>query len=274
MTFLELKKEVCSLGFERNFGEDRDLLFCAERALRQIAAERPCESVFPFIKPKTTPILHIPTIRCRVGDMPTFALPNGGYSLRVRGTGKVSAGRRTTPFSNGYVQLRGRCRSDESLVFSGTEDFFVYDLCLFDAPFLSEAEIPFGAEMSEYDMESLIPRFWGFAAPVTDGRGRILRDVQQTNGKLRVPSAYSGEIRIPYRRAPRPIDPERQSEAIDVRADVLHLLPLLTAAYLWLDDHPERAQYYMGLYRDGMNRIAYRGDGSVRAAVEDVHGWA
>ena len=52
------------------------------------------------------------------------------------------------------------------------------------------------------------------------------------------------------------------------------IVPLLAAAYVWLDDDAEKAQYYMSLYRDGMASLKLYSPRCVSTEYEDVTGWA
>ena len=51
------------------------------------------------------------------------------------------------------------------------------------------------------------------------------------------------------------------------------LLPLLVASYLWLDDDPEKAEYYRALYADGIN-ILRRNVFRRLDNVYKTNGWA
>ena len=44
-------------------------------------------------------------------------------------------------------------------------------------------------------------------------------------------------------------------ERIDVPEELAELLPLAVASFVWLDDDPEKAQYYMSLYKDGIGTL-------------------
>ena len=69
------------------------------------------------------------------------------------------------------------------------------------------------------------------------------------------------------------IDTELDGE-LDIDPECEHLLALLSASYIWLDDDAEKAQYYMSLYREGMASLKLYSTRCVNAEYEDVTGWA
>ena len=62
--------------------------------------------------------------------------------------------------------------------------------------------------------------------------------------------------------------------ALDIPSELEHLVALVTASYVWLDDDPEKAQYYMSLYREGMSALKIYTRRAVDTAFTDATGWA
>ena len=60
---------------------------------------------------------------------------------------------------------------------------------------------------------------------------------------------------------------------IDVPEECLALFPLLVCGYLWLDDEPDRAQYYMALYREGRSLLLERKPSRTQRLNTDTLGW-
>ena len=75
-----------------------------------------------------------------------------------------------------------------------------------------------------------------------------------------------------YSRKPVPI--EKEDARVDIAPEAEPLLPLLGGAYLWLDDEPEKAQYYMLLYREGVNRLQAARRRNLAGGYDDVLHWA
>ena len=59
---------------------------------------------------------------------------------------------------------------------------------------------------------------------------------------------------------------------IDLNADALYLLPVLTAYFVWLDDEPRLAESYLDLYRKLME-TAKRRSASCSAEYIDIARW-
>ena len=61
-----------------------------------------------------------------------------------------------------------------------------------------------------------------------------------------------------YKVKPRTFTSDKKDERIELDDDLVHLLPLLIAAYLWLEDEAEKSMYYMNLYRERAASISRR----------------
>ena len=84
---------------------------------------------------------------------------------------------------------------------------------------------------------------------------------------------YDGEVTVLYKRTPQTLTNDID-QIIDIPDEYQHLLALLTAAYIWLDDDPTKAQYYMSLYREGMLAIRLYSRNPSNCEYHDVTGWA
>ena len=62
-------------------------------------------------------------------------------------------------------------------------------------------------------------------------------------------------------------------ESLSLPPGCEHLLALLTAAYVWLDDDSDKAQSYMALYRDGINSVKLGNRRHIDKEFHDVYGW-
>ena len=125
-----------------------------------------------------------------------------------------------------------------------------------------------GISLAEYISDYLAP-----SSPPLDKDGKRIVGAQICGEVLILPKGYTGEVTVRYKRVPKEL-PEEEDGAIDVPRIAEHLLPLLTAAYTWLDDAPEKAEYYMQIYLDETARLKRRIPTSVGADYGDVTGWA
>ena len=53
-----------------------------------------------------------------------------------------------------------------------------------------------------------------------------------------------------------------------------HLLALLTAAYLWIEDDSAKAQFYMQMYMEGIRDLRISRPHVADAVITDTHHWA
>ena len=91
---------------------------------------------------------------------------------------------------------------------------------------------------------------------------------------LTLPRELEGDVFLLYKRKPKEISAYTANEEIDIPAFCTHLLPLLTAAYLWLDDAPDNADYYMDIYRRESTKLRRAVSPAVGAEYTNVTGWA
>ena len=92
--------------------------------------------------------------------------------------------------------------------------------------------------------------------------------------QMRVPYEYAGEIILEYRKKAPAVSINAPDAELDIPSELEHLVALVTASYVWLDDDPEKAQYYMSLYRDGMSGVKLYTRKNVDTKFNDVTRWA
>jgi len=186
-----------------------------------------------------------------------------------------STGVKTVHFDNAYGIFRGHLSGKSHICFEGEYSYTVRDLVCYEALFGSEiSDIPVFSREASYSLKDYAADFLTPCNVPTDSAGNTVTGARVEGDKLILPYTYSGEVTVPYKRAPREISADFPDDIIDVPADSETLLPLLTAAYLWLDDDADKAQYYMGLYRDGMDRLLRSRPNSINSKYTDVLRWA
>jgi hypothetical protein len=157
------------------------------------------------------------------------------------------------------------------LIFSGEYAFTVRDLAFYGEITSARTEdIPISGVPFEYDMTSIINCFISLAAPPTDAFGRVIEGAELCGKILSVPSSYSGDIRLLCKRGSE----LSENGSIDIPAECEPMLALLTASYYWLDDDPEKAQYYRAAYRDGMSALRYNRRMRTDPQSSSGNGWA
>ena len=152
--------------------------------------------------------------------------------------------------------------------------YTVYDLCVYDEVFEEGYEPPRYTSTREYDLAEAIPDFLCATGEATDRFGNKIPGASISSGILILPYDYKGEIVIRYRKRAPKVSIDTPDVELNVPAELESLVPLLTAAYVWLDDSPDKAQYYMSLYRDGMSGVKLYTRRGVDTKITDVTGWA
>lgn len=123
---------------------------------------------------------------------------------------------------------------------------------------------------TDYDVEALRGDFRAFGdRPARLGSLLLAegRDYTVDGSRLRlIRGRGAGDLEIRYYRRPRRFSADNLEEELDLPKDAEHLLPLLLASYLWIDDRSDLATYYLGLYRTELaearrSRYAHAGGG-------------
>lgn len=277
MTYNELKERVAHLGFERTVDEDALLYSAAERALATIFIDRgeKGRATICIEAPKSYRVYG--RVRHRGGESEEIELVGDAFSFRPYGRGSclvISQATETRVEFNGTEEVvKGHIPSGAARIrFEGETDYTVASLAAFGGRFdLALTGVPLYSTRRVVDLGEHIGDIRTLAAQPRRTSGEIAREVIPEGRRIELPFSFDGELIIEYYRLPRAIS--RTDGQIDLPPEVEHLLPLLTAAYVWLDDDAEKSQYYMALYQSGMGA-------TLRAARLDgckgytTNGWA
>ncbi len=280
MTYKELTAEVAALGFESEIENRSALIFCANRALRSIAALSPSFKRITFFQRVISPVSVIEEVSYTPSQEITIPLRGASFSLKFSGTGTVTLKERhrITPFflNSPYTQMRRYLPGREGeLILSGSTTFKLMDIACFEfANGLSEADIPIIQPFRDYSLPSLAEDFYGFSGLPTDENGSLITGAYFRDDTLYIPTDYEGEIHLTYRRIPSEILADAPNATIDLSPALVHLLPLLTASYLWLDDDSAKAQFYMQMYMEGMRDVRMSRQAAAEEQITDTHHWA
>ncbi len=298
MRVSDLYREVAQLGFEDSLESGDRFLFAANRALLQIGAIRPREGVlllshrplenqiaasgFAAISRSEDLCFYAPRARafyfeCDGNGTAYIEREQNGEWLQIGEVILAAAGGLFTPY-RGFVRadgefFEGRVR----LRFAGDFTYAVRGVAMYDETFSENPDdIPAYAPSMRYDVAALAPDFLSFCLPP------IKEDVayETEDGRILVlpREAERGLYRVCYKRIPKKIDgeqmPEDNDTELDLDTDLCALLPLLVAAYIWLEDEPSMAQYYLSLYRERVAEFEKNDTSPIRAAVfKDATGW-
>ena len=277
MTLNELKRRVMHLGFEEAFEDEGRFLTSLSRALYTAFLDRPRIKISSVYIPKRVGSLLSEVFAYTPGCEVTFELSGCAFSCRVSGRGELTVTdggvRRKIAFS-GPREVREHISGTASLSFSGDYSYTVTSLAVFSAlsgPDVSD--IPIYLDSHRIDLKSHLLDFLAPTDPPRYPSGEYVRGAEIVSGTLIIPHSVSGELSLRYYRAPQIPTGERGDEVIDMPEELSELIPLLVASYVWLDDDPEKAEYYRALYDSGissLNRSLYRSVG----AEYKTDGWA
>lgn len=283
MTVAELTRATARLGFSPA-GSDSELLLldAARRGLDEIAHAHP-RTVSVTLWHLPSPPLYAESSVEEVEGEKILSLPGGrSFFLRVAGRGVMTAARGAAVEEHPFHSVEG----GEPAVLGGplpdgegelTVRLFadgpyrLLGLAVFGARFPSCPPDPWAPRV--YDLATLFPSFLALSGPPTAEDGRPLTegthgDYTLEEGRFLALSPHTaGRIRLSYCKC-LTLPPEGELPLSDEEAS---LLPLFCAAYVFLEDDPERAAFYLARFHDGLRRTAPRGGGLCR--YRDCTGW-
>ena len=278
MTLNDLKNEVANLGFESRIENVDCFISSANRALNLIYTDRPVSktaTIFidtPKITFKRDLIVHKP------GEKIQIPIKGGCFSFRATGSGncfiEYEKESNLIILSGRNQSIKRELKGDATLVFDGDKYFTVNRLAVFEySTGISYTDIPEYVPTKEIPIRNHCYDFRYVAAEPTDALGRPIKSLVIREGSIFAPFEFCEEIYLTYFRCPTLISDTDASRSIDVSDECAHLLPLLTASFMWLDDDAGKAQYYMSLYRDAMANIRRYSAKQVDTEYR-VNGWA
>ena len=104
--------------------------------------------------------------------------------------------------------------------------------------------------------------------------GSIINGAYSNGYNITLPESFSGDLYVFYKPMPKELTLDSGEYEIDIPAYAEHLLALLVASFALLDDDPEKADYYAGLYRSEANKLRLMYSLSQDNTYSDVTGWA
>lgn len=278
MNYNDLCEEVCALGFESDIEIGPSLLFSVRRAIETIYTERPVYRTAELYK---NPILTSEKIKSFLhggGGKNTIPFCAKAYSFITSGVGSYEIrdpnGTRQFDFSGEREIHKGFLYGSGEITFLGDFLYTVYDFALFcDLYGPNTSDIPLLCGFTEYDLKNYVSDFLCPASSPTDERGDRISGSYIRGAVMSIPNDYCGKIFLTYKKAPDAIygNPD---EEITLPDGCEHLAALLTAAYFWLDDDAEKAQYYMSLYKDAMAAVRIHGPTHINQSYQNTNGWA
>lgn len=282
MLVKELYSQVAKLGFEDSLDDGARFYQAAKRALFQVALVRPETRVCLLNhKPLDNMIADIGALDVKEDIIVPASLAKS-YYFEVNGNGRAQIeyfdgesgwqliGSPIDLASNhhefkAYRGFINSSLSDVRLRFlKGDYLYTIRNVALYEYKFSDKSEeIPAFEEFSRYDIKTIVSDFWSFESPAIKADKNILRFNTkyeiESDSVILLPRDAAGVYKVYYKHRPDDIDtrtsPENSDALIDLDAELSALLPLLVASYIWIDEEPEKAQYYLTLYREAVINI-------------------
>ena len=286
MTVAELYNSVAQLGFETSLESDDRFVFAVNRAILQVNRIKPATSIYKLNHFPLKNLIGVNTYEpiCHKGkedlifvvqDAKSYYFESNGNGTMVieksiaNGEWEVIGSRTLSSTDGSFKAYKGLIDGVEGVVrmrFYGDYIFYVQNVAMYDGVVSAkEEDIPVYGKYMEYDIASRANDFLSFASPpIVDaqrGAGFVLNSDYfiEGDGKICIPASASGVFDICYNRKPKNITlddiPNGDNVNIDLGAELCAILPNLVASYIWVEDEPEKAQYYLSLYREQVAEI-------------------
>lgn len=281
MTIQELYDSVSQLGFETSLENTQRFYLAANRAIKQVARIKPAISSYRIDHYPIANVVDNDAITPAIKEVdPLYfgATSAKSYYFEANGNGtatleKYSATTDTwTVFKvialsstdSKFVAYKGFVLDGEEevtepirIAFTGDYSYFVRNVALYATLYSNSlSDIPDYSAYTRYNMNTLTNDFSSYASPpMIDEVGNtvLYKDYSiENNNTLLFPRSIRGSFIVRYNKKPIEIDSTgaNMDAVIDLDDELVALMPLLVAAYVWADDEPAKCEYYLSLYRE------------------------
>lgn len=274
MTISELLDEELALGFTNTLDMNSVFIKTVNRAIREMYNDYPNLKRLKILKDKAEPVQTVKMIKYTALKEVAVEILGKSVIFKLSGKGnyRINESGEKISFDTRYAVVKMHLNPHDLLIFSGDTPYTVYDLNAF------EEKLPLDTLCAErlipYDMKALTDDFLSFNGAPRDENGNEILSAVCYGSTISIPREINGEIEINYKARPTPITLDDSDKEIDAPEECLPLLPLLVAGYLWLDDEPEKAQYYTALYHSGIEKLKKQRAYTTKSSYNDVLGWA
>ena len=301
MTVGELYSQVSQLGFEDALEHDDRFYFAANRALLQVNSLRPATKSLLINHHPLKNMVKSASFKpiSRVSEITFEAVGAKAYYFEADGNGIVHVERYEDGQwlivsirelnSKGFVPYKDFIKVGPDFVsgkvrlrFGGEFIYSLRNIALYESLYSGNvADIPSYEAYSRYDMREYANDFIGFAeSPVfADGENLHLNqdyDIESTSVLL-LPYDKEGAYKVIYKRRPNEIknvgNASEDSAIIDLDDELSYALPNLVAAYIWAEDEPSLAEYYLTLYRERAAEIVATTKNASPVIYKSCNGW-
>lgn len=303
MTIGELYSQVSQLGFEDALEHDDRFYYAANRALLQVNTLRPATKSLVVNHKPITNLIKSSSFKplTRVAEMIFEAVGAKAYSFEADGIGILYVERydnvekkwlvlsMVTLESSGFALYKNFIKDGDAFVkdrvrlrFAGEFVYSIRNIAMYEHLYSNKKEdIPSFEAFTRYDMTKYSDDFIGFAeSPIlADGENLQLNqdyDIESANILL-LPYDKEGAYKVIYKRRPKEIknigSAATDTAVIDLDEELSYALPNLVAAYIWAEDEPNLAEYYLSLYRERASEILASTKTAAPVIYKSCNGW-
>ena len=293
MTVKELYDSVAQLGFETSLESDERFIYAANRAILQVNRVKPLTSIYKLNHFPLKSLIEGDNFNpvCKDKEELIFVAKGArSFYFECNGSGTVIIEKSTdcktwdkNPIGSvtlssqdkRFIEYSGLINDAGSVVndwvrlrFVGDYLYYVQNVAMYGALLgANKEDIPVYARNTTYNIASLTSDFLAFVCPpiadASRGKAFVLNQDYfiEEDGKILIPASVNGVYDICYKRKPREItaeDLDSDSKLVDLPEELCAILPNLIASYIWVDDEPDKAQYYLSLYREQVAEIEAR----------------
>lgn len=301
MKVSELYNSVAQLGFSDSLEDNARFIFATNRALLQVCKLAPTVKTF---------VLNHAPVKALIGFTEQVSHTSGtlsyetagavAYTFEACGKGVCRieyAGKNgewlicaIVPINTAkqeYVRYYGFIKDQGGsfvggavrICFDGEYKYAIKNLALYahiESDDVEDIE-PYGT-YSKYDLHALIPSAMAICSPPMDERNKIIGDFRMHGEwELLLPRKKGGSYTIMYHAMPDKVtvdDLEPQYDKdIDLGEELCSLLPLLVASYVWVEDAPDKAEYYATLYNARAIEIERKKIKNAPIEYKNIYGW-
>ena len=289
-----MKNAVALLGFNLELSDEEEhARFWAmlNTVLPMVAQYAPIERRLTLVHQPPQPSTVISVIDKPYADAVTIIAPSAAaLYFEVTGSGRAVLSLReqtyelswenvVTPVAKRLIVknvLYGE--GDVSISFEGAYAYRVLNFCAYDTLTSGDAaDILPPSSVVCYDMTQLVEDFLEFLpAPVSvQGLPGVAPPRYRLCGRtvIEVARCHPAVLEIRYRPRVKQVSEENENEQLDVEPTLHHLVPLLLAHYLWMDDEPSKAAQYKANYDEQLALWRMRSQATAHPFVHNDMGW-
>lgn len=299
MTVKELYEQTAQLGFEDSLENIDRFYQAANRAILQVNSLRPAVNSYiinhrplenEIVEDTFCPVDKKEDICFEAQDVKAYYFEADGNGTaiieRVLKNGSVVLVSKVELVSNRqFKPYKGLIKDAAGTVrirFTGDYIFSVKNVAMYKYLLSANAEdIPPYTPYTRYDMSRLVNDFVALneaPAMLNGERLYMSQDIlMEGESCILVPRSTKGIIKVTYKKALKALEfinkPDEDVTKIDLDEELCSLLPPLVASFVWAEDEPNLANYYMNIYREWANRIEAQKIDYSNATMKNYNGW-